>query len=271
MQEASALLRLRALVSQLRLKCPWDRAQSLGSMRPYLLEETYEVLAALDAWAAGSATALPQLREELGDLLFQVYFLAELAGEPAAAAGANISIEIIAAEVHQKMVTRHPHVFGGALGAEDGAAGGSIEAWETQKARTRKGSRVDGVPASLPALLRAHRVGEKVAHVGFDWPDVEGVLAKVDEERAELTEAIASGDREAILHEYGDLLLASASLGRALGICGEDALRVANQRFETRFREVERQAAAAGVPLEEAGPERLESWWQVAKRCEQQE
>jgi ATP diphosphatase len=169
------------------------------------------------------------------------------------------------------MVERHPHIYGDVEGAagpdEDRSLAGTIGAWEARKAKRRGGgSRVDGVPMTLPALLRAHRVGEKVAHVGFDWPDIAGVLAKIDEERGELDEALASGDAAAIRHEYGDLLLACASLGRFLGVSGEDALREANTRFEGRFRKVEASAAAAGIALEEAGLDRLEAWWQEAKR-----
>jgi MazG family protein len=219
-------------------------------MRPYLLEECHEVLAALDAADLG------QLREELGDLLFQVYFLARLAEEQGA-----FDIEEAADGVVAKMVARHPHVYGDDR-SEDA---GTLAAWEARKASQRRASRVDGVPASLPALLRAHRVAEKVSHVGFDWPDIAGVLAKVDEERDELHAALATGDRAAIVHEYGDLLLACANLGRFLGVSGEDALREANARFERRFRSVERSAAAAGVALEAAGLTRLEAWWQEAK------
>ncbi len=219
-------------------------------MRPYLLEECHEVLAALDAGDLG------QLREELGDLLFQVYFLARLAEEQGA-----FDIEEAADGVVAKMIARHPHVYGDDR-SEDA---GTLAAWEARKASQRRASRVDGVPASLPALLRAHRVAEKVSHVGFDWPDIAGVLAKVDEERDELHAALASGDRAAIVHEYGDLLLACANLGRFLGVSGEDALREANARFERRFRSVERSAAAAGVALEAAGLTRLEAWWQEAK------
>jgi ATP diphosphatase len=248
----SSLVALRSVVNRLRAECPWDRAQDLRSMRPYLLEEAFEVLDALDDGD------LDKLGEELGDLLFLVFFLARLAEEQGA-----FDIERAAERIVAKMIERHPHVYG----AEDpDARSGSLGAWEARKARKRTGSRVDGVPTALPALLRAHRVGEKLHHVGFDWPDLAGVLAKVDEERAELAEALESGDSTAIRHEYGDLLLACANLGRFLGIPGEDALREANARFEGRFRKVEALAAAAGVPLEEAGLVRLEAWWQEAKR-----
>lgn len=250
----SASSSLRVLVARLRAECPWDRAQTPESMRPYLLEEAYEVLDALDAGESST------LREELGDLLFQIYFHARLAEERGA-----FDIEAVAEGVIAKMIERHPHVYGDARG--DGTAG-SVGAWEERKARSRTGSRMSGVPAALPALLRAHRVGEKVAHVGFDWPDMGGVLAKIDEERAELAEALAGGDPAEIRHEYGDLLLACANLGRFIGVSGEDALREANLRFERRFRVVEAKAAAAGVLMEYAGLVRLEQWWEEAKREE---
>ncbi len=253
----SSLHELRVVVARLRAECPWDRAQDLRTMRPYLLEEAHEVLDALESFEEDPS----KLKEELGDLLFQVYFLARLAEEQGA-----FDLEAAAEAIVAKMIERHPHVYGGPdAGAVVGDTG-TVGAWEARKAARRKGSRVDGVPSALPALLRAHRVGEKVAHVGFDWPDLSGVLAKIDEERAELDEAIASGDADAIRHEYGDLLLACASLGRFLGVAGEDALREANARFEGRFRKVEAAASAAGVRLEEAGLERLEAWWQEAKR-----
>jgi ATP diphosphatase len=248
----SRLEDLRSVVARLRAECPWDRAQDLRSMRPYLLEEAHEVLDAIDADDAS------KLREELGDLLFQVFFLARLAEERGA-----FDVEGVADAVVTKMIERHPHVYAGS----DEIAAGTVGAWEARKAKSRTGSRVDGVPAALPALLRAHRVGEKLSHVGFDWPDLSGVLAKVDEERAELAEALASGEEAAIRHEYGDLLLACANLGRFLGVSGEDALREANLRFEGRFRKVEAYASAAGVPLEQAGLVRLEAWWQEAKRA----
>jgi ATP diphosphatase len=257
----SSASRLRVLVDRLRAECPWDRAQTFATMRPYLLEECHEVLAVLDEQGADASRGA-RLREELGDLLFQVYFLARLAEETG-----YTDIDGVTEAVIDKMVERHPHVFGPAAGTV-GAAESGLAAWEARKAARRAAgsSRVDGVPHALPALLRAHRVGEKVAHVGFDWPDVRGVFDKIDEERAELEHALAAADPDAIRHEYGDLLLACASLGRFLGVSAEDALREANTRFERRFRHVEAQAAAAGVALEEAGLARLEAWWQHAKQ-----
>lgn len=284
---------LRAVVARLRAECPWDAAQTHRSLRPYLVEEAFEVLDALDALpevgpaepgpaegagprAGGEAPGAArdadrQLREELGDLLLQIHLHAEIA----AGRGA-FTLDDVEEGIRRKMVERHPHVFPdtpaaapGSLPSPAGAGPSRDAGWEAAKARKNPDrSRVDGVPSQLPALLRAHRVGEKLAHVGFDWPDVGGVLAKVDEERQELAEALAEGDRAHVEAEYGDLLLACANLGRFLGISGEDALRAANRRFEGRFRRVEALARAAGVALEEAGMERLEAWWQEAKRCE---
>lgn len=245
----SSLSDLRELVARLRRDCPWDRAQTHANMRPYLMEEAFEALDAIDSGDPA------RMREELGDLLFQVFFHARL-GEEAG----HFDMEQIAADIVTKMVERHPHVF------EDARLPGGPSVWEARKAARRVNtSRVDGVPRALPALQRAHRVGEKVSHVGFDWPEISGVYAKIQEELAELEEARQSGDAAAIRHEYGDLLLSCASLGRFLGVSGEDALREANARFERRFRAVEAQASAAGVPLEGASPQTLDGWWEQAK------
>ncbi len=264
---------LSALCARLRRDCPWDRAQTLASMRPYLLEEAYEVLSALDA-VSGPDAPLAGLREELGDLLFQVAFLTELASERVD----GFTLDDVVATLLTKMIERHPHVFAAGTTPEGFARdpsappptegeGGTIAAWEARKAALRgpDASRVDGVPAGLPALLRAHRVGEKVAHIGFDWPDLAGVNAKIDEERAELDDAIRFGDEAAIRHEFGDLLLTCASLGRFLGVPAEDALREANARFEGRFRAVERLARADGLALDQATPSELDALWERVK------
>lgn len=248
----NAVGELRTLVARLRADCPWDRAQDAHSMRPYLLEECHEVLEALDA-ADDERT-----REELGDLLFQLVFLAQLAEERGA-----FTLDDVAAGISQKMIERHPHVFAGS----HESAPGTIAAWENRKKKPGR-SRIEGVPVSLPALVRSHRVAEKAGAVGFDWPDLASVRAKVTEEVAELDEAIASGDPAAIAHEYGDVLLSLANLGRFIGVSGEDALRMANHRFERRFRGVEAHAEAASIELGTAGLDQLEAWWQAVKQEE---
>jgi len=254
----SALHELIRVVARLRAPdgCPWDRAQTPGSMRPYLVEETYEVV---DAIERGSPD---DLREELGDLLFQVVLLAQMARE-----AGHFDIEGVAAGIAQKMVERHPHVFEPDHVEEDA---GTVAAWEARKARARPAGRsmLDGLPPQLPALVTAYRVGEKVARVGFDWPDLGGVRAKVDEELGELDEALAAGDAAAIEAEYGDLLLAVANMGRFVDATPEEALRGANRRFGVRFRRVEALAASRGLSLHEMDIEALDALWREAKALE---
>lgn len=233
--------------------CPWDRAQTPATLRPHVLEEAHEVVAALDA--ADPAA----VRGELGDLLFLVAMLARMHEEQGV-----FDLQDVAREVVGKMERRHPHVFGAAQ--VDGVQA-VRRSWEATKAAERggAGSALDGVPPSLPAALRAHRVGDKAASVGFDWPDLAGVRAKVDEELAELDEAVQVGQADAIAEEYGDLLFATAQLGRHLGIGAEDALRQATAKFERRFRAVEAACLADGVDVLTCGPARLEAYWQRVK------
>lgn len=284
----SELSRLVEIVDRLRGPggCDWDRAQTFASMRPYLLEEVYEVLDAIDAEQPGAA-AVPRkrdLEEELGDLLFVVLLYARMGEDsatgalaeaaPEGAAGRRFDLESVAARIARKMVVRHPHVFGteAERAALRGRANG-IAAWENRKARieTRPDgslrSRLDGVPRALPGLLRAHRQGEKAAAVGFDWSDPRGVIAKLREELDELEEALEAEDRPAVEHELGDALMALANLGRHLEISPEEALRQANDRFAARFREMELRAHEEGPPLTELSAEELEAWWQEAKRA----
>jgi MazG family protein len=251
----SGLDDLIAVVARLRGDggCPWDRAQTEGTLRPYLLEEAHEALEAIDR---GDANAL---KEELGDLLFIVTLLARMAEERG-----EYGIADVASGIAAKMVARHPHVFDPAH-VRTGDEGG-IEAWEARKARAREGrSALDGVPDALPALLRAHRIGEKASKVGFDWPDRSGVRKKVAEELQELDEALAGGDEAQITEEFGDLLFALANLGRFLPVSSEDALRMAIRKFEKRFRAVEEGARADGVALHDLGAEALEARWQRVK------
>lgn len=259
--------------------CPWDRAQDFSTLRPYLLEEVYELLEAMDRVGVEGAPAAPALREELGDLLFVVLLLARV-GEEAG----WFDIEHAAEGIAAKMVLRHPHVFGGE--AEAGLSPGSIAAWEARKARSdpdgQPRSRLAGVPASLPGLLRSHRQGEKAAAVGFDWADHRGVLAKVHEELGELEAAIAAhppirpatvadtgmpAAHPDIEHELGDVLMALASLGRHLGAPPESALRRANDRFQARFQAMERLARAQGLSLDALDDSGLDELWTQAKEA----
>lgn len=244
---------LVAVVARLRgdAGCPWDRAQTPESVRPYVLEEAYEVVEAIDRGG-------DELRKELGDLLFQVVLLARMAEE-----AGRFDLQGVARAVTAKMIERHPHVFDPAH--VPGADEGTVSAWEARKTKERSGSALDGVPDALPALLRAHRISEKAGAVGFDWPDLPSVRAKVGEELAELDAAIATGDAAAIGEELGDLLFATVNLGRHLPVSAEDALRAATRKFEGRFRRVEARLAAAGRTVHEVPPDELEDHWRAVK------
>jgi len=223
-------------------------------MRPYLLEETYEVLEAMEA---GAEDVGEGITGELGDLLFVVLLIARIAEDQGRG-----TLDGIAHGICEKMIRRHPHVFGD---GESGTDPGGIAAWEARKSREGR-SRLAGVPRSLPALLRAHRQAEKAAAVGFDWKDAQGPLAKIREELGELEEALASGDKDAITHEYGDLLLAAANLGRHIGPPPEASLRAANDRFSRRFGRLEEMAQDEGLLLHEnTDPAALEKLWEQAK------
>ncbi|MEQ1505087.1 MAG: nucleoside triphosphate pyrophosphohydrolase [Myxococcota bacterium] len=250
---------LIAIVDRLRGAdgCPWDRAQTFATLRPYVLEEAYELAEAIDRDDPDA------LRKELGDVLFQVALLSRIASE-----AGLFGIDDVARGIADKMIRRHPHVFDPTHARS--AADQGIAAWEARKAKERAGtaesSALDGVPDALPALLRAHRVSEKASTVGFDWPDTASVRAKVTEELSELDEAIASGDPDAIGEELGDLLFALVNLGRHLPVGAEDALRTATRKFEGRFRRVEDRLRAEGRSVHDAGLDALEAHWQAAKR-----
>lgn len=239
--------------------CPWDLQQSFATIAPYTLEEAFEVA---DAIERGD---MLELREELGDLLFQVVFHARLAEEQGL-----FDFETIARGLVEKMRRRHPHVFGDAAVSSAEAQTG---AWEAHKARERAARRqgaLDGVPVSLPALARAQKLGRRAARVGFDWPDAAAVLDKLEEERAELAGAIAAREvaPEAVEEELGDLLFTIANLARHLEVDAEGALRRASLKFEERFRAVEARLAERGEQAEEVGQERLEQLWAEVKEAE---
>jgi MazG family protein len=241
--------------------CPWDRKQTFDTIKSYLLEETYEVMDAIDRrdW--------PGLEEELGDLLLQPVFLAEMAGEESLF---TISGSLDA--INQKLVRRHPHIFGDAQAEtpEDVKL-----RWDEIKKQekvaqgaTPGASALDAVPRNLPALVEAEKIGHKAAGLGFEWPDIEGVIDKLQEEAAELANARASQDQAHIEHELGDLLFTVVNLARFLKVDPEQALRKTNSRFRRRFAHVEAEVHAAGSSLPETPLEKMEELWQSAKRRE---
>jgi len=237
--------------------CPWDREQTLETLVPYLVEETYEVV---DALAAGDAD---DHREELGDLLLQIAFQSELRF-----AEGKFGIDDVARGIVTKLVRRHPHVFGDVV-AKD--AGDVLANWAklkaVEKAEKGKHGALDGIPKSAPALLRATRAGEKAGAVGFDWPDAKGPRAKIDEELQELDEAWARGDRAEMERELGDLLQATVSLARKLGLDAEQALRGSTDRFARRFRHLEVALEAQGRAVADADADEHDRLWDAAKKA----
>jgi nucleoside triphosphate diphosphatase len=255
---AEAIERLLAIMARLRGPggCPWDREQTLSSLRPYLLEETYEVLEAIDAGDPREHC------EELGDLLLQIVFQTQLTKE-----AGGFTFADVAEAISDKLVSRHPHVFGT---SEVKDAEGVLRQWAQLKRKEKEAkgggkSALEGVPREMPALARAERLGEKASRIGFDWPDAAGPRAKVAEELAELDASIASGDRGAIEQELGDVLFAVANLARKLSLPPEEALRGAIGRFIQRFEHVERELERAGVPQGQATLARMDELWNEAK------
>ncbi len=234
--------------------CPWDREQTFATIAPYTIEEAYEVA---DAIARNDLT---DLKDELGDLLLQVVYHARIAQE----AGAFDFAAVVAA-ICDKMTRRHPHVFGD---EQVHSAAAQTLAWEALKdAETtdQSGSVLDGVPKALPALSRATKLGRRAARVGFDWRELAGPRAKVDEELRELDEAVAGASEDAIQAEMGDVLFALANVCRHLQLDPEACLRGANVRFEERFRRVEEKVGAAGGDWQAFGIDGLEEFWREAK------
>ena len=246
--------------------CPWDREQTLASLRPFVLEETYEVLEAIEN---GSPT---QLREELGDFLFEAVFLAQISEERG-----DFAIGDAIDAICDKLIRRHPHVF--ARSDDDDALTSAqvIEKWETLKQRERAAAgqaakkpktTLSGVPKTLPSLLRAYEISARAAAVGFDWQQAADVLAKIEEEVAEVRHEVetgATGQLSRAEEEMGDLLFAIANLSRKLGIEPEAALRRANEKFTKRFDAMERAFAARDRSLSDATLDEMEAEWQRVK------
>ena len=298
---ARSLTRLLAVMDKLRDPggCPWDREQDLKSLRPYLIEEAYEVLEALEglpqqaasepARGGGEAPAsddrsepggrsataspargggeAPHLKEELGDLLFQIVFQARIARE-----NGWWSFADVADGIADKLVRRHPHVFPDDAGALRMVSGSKevVKNWEELKAqeKTDRKSVLDGVPHAMPALVRAERLTEKAAAVGFDWPDLTGARAKLAEELAELDAAAKSGDQAHVEEELGDVLFALANVSRFLSVHPEDALRGAIEKFGRRFRSIEAALKARGKSPRESNLAEMDALWNDAKKAE---
>lgn len=251
--------RLMTIMRQLRAPggCPWDAEQTHDSLKRYLLEESYEVIEAIDA----NDDAL--LKEELGDLILQPVFHAAVAEER----GAFTMDEVLDA-INDKLVRRHPHVFGDQV-IENSAA--QVENWEkikkVEKGDERK-SALSGIPPHLPALMKAHKITEKAARVGFDWEHTDQVFAKVMEELQEFQEAMAAGDQEEMESELGDLLFAIVNLGRFMAIDPEEALRKTIQRFTRRFSHIEDTLHGRGERLQDATLLEMDRLWEEAKKME---
>jgi MazG family protein len=234
--------------------CPWDKAQDERTLRPFLLEETHELLEALDEGDR------KKIREELGDVLFQVVFHSRLAQEKG-----EFTIGDVGHAIATKLFSRHPHVFGDEKIA---TAAGVLATWEQHKKREGRKSVLDGVPDAMPALLRAQRLQEKAARVGFDWKDPQGPISKLEEEILEVKEALARGDKEAVAGEIGDLLFAVVNLARHLDANAEDSLRGSAKKFERRFRKMEVKVSERGEELKGKSLEELDRLWDEAKATE---
>jgi len=238
--------------------CPWDREQTFKTIAPYTIEEAYEVADAIER------EDLEDLRTELGDLLFQVVFHAQMAREQGA-----FSFDDVVEAICDKMERRHPHVFGS---ARIDSAEEQTVAWDEHKRRERAATResvLDDVPLALPALTRAEKLGKRAASVGFEWPDMQGALDKVAEEIAELRAELAGEpDRAAIANEIGDLLFSLVNVCRYLKIDPETSLRHANAKFERRFRYVESRLKEQGRTPEQATLEEMDALWEEGKRRE---
>lgn len=254
--ELRRLLDIMAALRDPEHGCPWDKEQTFSTIAPYTIEEAYEVG---DAIARGDFAALP---DELGDLLFQVVYHARMAEE----AGRFAFVEVARA-ISDKMVRRHPHVFGAAAARTAAEQTAAWEALKTaERARRQEFGTLAGVPVALPALNQAAKLTARAARVGFDWPDAEAVLAKLDEEVAELRAELAAAEPERLMDEVGDLLFVLANLARKLGLDPEACLRHANRKFSARFSAMEQFVEAGGKALADVPLEEMEAAWQKIKQ-----
>ena len=236
--------------------CPWDVEQTFATIAPYTIEEAYEVADAI------AREDLDDLRDELGDLLLQVVFHAQIAAETG-----QFSFEDVAEGIAEKMIRRHPHVFGSEAEREAGKIDGSWEEIkELERSDCNDGSEMAGIARALPALKRAQKLGKRAGRVGFDWPDRQGVHAKIQEELVELEEAAGTRDSANIEEEFGDMLFAVVNLARHLDVDPEKALTAANSKFERRFRDMEAAITGNGKRIKDFSLETLDQEWRAAKK-----
>ncbi|TIT23923.1 MAG: nucleoside triphosphate pyrophosphohydrolase [Mesorhizobium sp.] len=267
-KDISRLIEIMAALRAPETGCPWDIEQDFSTIAPYTIEEAYEVA---DAIARGD---LDDLRDELGDLLLQVVYHAQMAEE-----AGEFSFGDVVEAITTKMIRRHPHVFGDEKARSAGMAKGMWEKIKAEEKAEKRSARLargldpedhgkgflDSVPVALPALTRALKLQEKAARVGFDWSEAAPILEKIEEEIGELREALANGDSAPIKDEFGDMLFAVVNLGRHLKIDSEAALSGTNGKFRSRFHYVEQALQASGNSLEEATLDEMEALWQQAK------
>ena len=247
-----AFERLVTIMDDLREKCPWDKKQTIQSLRQMTLEETYELTDAItdENWK--------EIKEELGDLLLHIVFYAKIGAEQS-----QFSIDEVINGICEKLITRHPHIYGDVKVENDEDVKRN---WEKLKMKEGKKSVLSGVPKTLPAIVKAMRLQEKAKQVGFEWENKEQVWEKVKEEEAELQEAIAGGEQAKIEEEYGDLLFSLVNFARFLNVDAENALEVTNKKFIQRFTQMEEKAQATGKPLAEMTLEEMDAIWNQIKR-----
>lgn len=252
MKPSSRFEDLVELISILRKECPWDRKQTHESIKDNLIEEAYEAVEAIDK------NDYEELSKELGDLLLHVIFQSRMASE-----SGSFTIEDVIYNISEKLIRRHPHVFSDVSVHDETEV---AENWETIKMKEGKKSVLDGIPAPLPGLIRAERMQEKAANVGFDWAGWELAWNKLNEEIDEWREAVQKQDAEHQRDEFGDLLFSMVNVGRLLGLHAEDAIRGANRKFDTRFRYIEKHLTLRGKTVADATLEEMDDLWDQAKK-----
>jgi len=251
-QELAAFSRLLDIMDDLRLKCPWDKKQTLGSLRHLTIEETYELSDAI------LTMDLPEIEKELGDVLLHIVFYAKIGSETG-----DFDITSVCEAISNKLIERHPHIYGDLeLNSEEEVK----QNWEKLKLKEGKKSVLEGVPKSLPSLIKAYRIQDKVAGVGFDWEKDEQVLDKLKEELQELKEEIASNDKDAMEAEFGDVLFSMINYARFLGINPDQALERTNKKFIQRFQYLEEQATSLGKSLKDMSLDQMNVYWEQAKK-----